>query len=340
MCSHDAVADLVADKVRSVAGVSAVVVELPVETDPRFTFLETSQRGKERPSTHGNLSSKRNLGLLLGQLAGWRTVIFLDDDICGLETNAVQSAAKALSHHAAVGMPAVDFPDNSVVCHANRRASRRQDVFVSGSALAVDLAEAETFFPEIYNEDWLFLAPLLDRKAVSAFGSVSQLGYAPFEDISRAGDQEFGEVVAEGLVGYLHSAELNPLPKIDYWKAFLESRSRFISHAMLGCEAKAGSDEEAGAAVSALKSAQEALARIEADVVEDYVAAWSRDLVAWRSYMRTHSPVNDLTDAMKYLGLRGEFIPARRHPRPPERSGKDHDRRPPNPAQTQRLCPE
>lgn len=339
MCSHDAVAELVADRA-CVAGVSAVVVELPDETDSRFSILETSQLAKARPSTHGNLSSKRNLGILLGRLAGWRAVLFLDDDIVGLETAAVQRAATALDHYAVVGMPAVDFPDNSVVCHANRRAGGRQDVFVSGSALAVDLVRADTFFPEIYNEDWLFLAPHLGRGDVSSFGSVSQLGYAPFEDFSRAGNQEFGELVAEGLVGYLHSAALNPLPGIDYWKAFIESRSRFISQAMLGCSAKAESDEEARAAVSALRSAQEALERIRADVVEEYVAAWSRDLVAWQSYLRELSPMNNVMDSMKYLDLRARFVSARRPSRPADRSNRNHGRPSHRPAPTQRLRPE
>ena len=86
----------------------------------------------------GDLSAKRNIGLLLARLVGWHGVLFLDDDIRDVSPRTVRAAGDALRPGRATGMIAADFPDNSVVCHAARLAGLRQDVFVSGSALAVD----------------------------------------------------------------------------------------------------------------------------------------------------------------------------------------------------------
>jgi hypothetical protein len=86
----------------------------------------------------GDLSLKRNVGLLLAHLVGWRGVLFLDDDIRDLSPRTVLRAAGALRPGWATGMIAEDFPDNSVVCHALRLSGAPQGVFVSGSALAVD----------------------------------------------------------------------------------------------------------------------------------------------------------------------------------------------------------
>jgi hypothetical protein len=115
---------------------------------------------QDRAGRLGDLSTKRTVGLLLGHLAGWDSVLFLDDDIRGLAPATVHRAVDALVPGGAAGMPAREFPDNSVVCHANRRTGYEQDVFVSGSALVVDCGRITSFFPRIYNEDWIFLAPV------------------------------------------------------------------------------------------------------------------------------------------------------------------------------------
>ncbi len=321
MCSHEARVNEVVALTEDVAGATAVVVALsqdvapPEELDKRLPRFETSAFGtpaqQDRLGLHGDLSRKRNLGLALGRLAGWRTMLFLDDDIVGLDPNTIRRAAATLDHSSAVGMLALDFPDNSVVCHAHRRAGGEQEVFVGGSALAVNLRDTDTFFPEVYNEDWLFLAPHLDRKAVGCVGSVRQLEYHPFEDPRRAAAQEFGEVVAEGLIGYLHSARLHPPPRVDYWEAFLESRAAFIAGAKRGCLERAEQDPTARAALAALEAAEQALAMVAATDVVRYIAAWAHDLKTWHRYLgalpvQTAAANGDLTsrDAVCRWGCR------------------------------------
>jgi hypothetical protein len=339
MCSREAHRDGAVAKAASVPGSTCVVVDVAAASDVGLPELETSEFHEAQVGSHGDLSCKRNLGLALGRLTDWESILFLDDDITGLEPRQVTEAVAALDHHTAVGMPATFFQDNSVVCHARRVGGADQDVFVSGSALAVDVSRADSFFPDIYNEDWLFLAPQLDRQDVAAAGSVLQDEYLPFELPHRAGVQEFGEVVAEGLIGYLHSSRLIPLPPVAYWDAFLEARADFIAEAMQRCLAAAVHDVDADAALPALEIAEQALARISAAMLTDYVDAWTHDLATWQEFLRELPRTGDVRASLKHLGLpavtvssepRAESPPTRRQPGPANHS----------PAPSRRLCAE
>ena len=99
---------------------------------------------------------KRNIGLVLAKMLGWRRIFFLDDDIRDITYPDLQRTVDMLGSFSAAGMWVTEFPDNSIVCHANRVTGGSQDVFVSGAALAVDCESDIGFFPDIYNEDWLF----------------------------------------------------------------------------------------------------------------------------------------------------------------------------------------
>ena len=81
---------------------------------------------------------KRNVGLALAKMLGWRRIFFLDDDIRDIAYPDLQRTVDMLGSFSAAGMWVTDFPDNSIVCHANRMTGGSQDVFVSGAALAVD----------------------------------------------------------------------------------------------------------------------------------------------------------------------------------------------------------
>ena len=253
---------------------------------------------------YGDLSLKRNLGLLIGHLAGWKALLFLDDDIFGLSPRKVRRAVGSLRHFAAVGMPATQFPDNSVVCHARRRfAGDTQDVFVSGSALAVDVEMPTSFFPAVYNEDWMFLAPHLDKRSVT-FGHPSrQRPYYPFDSPDRAVRQEFGDVVAEGLIGHLHTGDLAKPPSRRDWATFLARRADVIEAGLRGCEAN-WHNPMARDAMEALLHAQKALSAIKAAELVAYVRAWQADLDTWRDHTGRKASVGGLKQALDALGLR------------------------------------
>jgi hypothetical protein len=302
MCSRAARPGAVAAVAGDVPGARVATVDLAGHVVPRFPRFATSGFADAFVGSHGDLSLKRNLGLLVGRAAGWRTMLFLDDDIIGLRPGPIARAVDGLEHHAAVGMPAQNFPDNSVVCHARRFVpDSRQGVFVSGSALAVRLDRADSFFPDVYNEDWLFLAPHLDRRDVAAGRPVGQLPYQPFAMADRATAEEFGDVLGEGLVGHLHHGSLGRPPSAGYWRTFLEKRARFIAEAAAACAAQAPERPAARDALRALGRAENTRAKIRPAQLTDYVAAWLDDLRRWRDFISGVPRLGTLEAALDWL---------------------------------------
>jgi hypothetical protein len=312
MCSHAARGEDAAE-MAAVSGARFVVVDMPTRANFALPDFETSHFRQAQVGSHGDLSRKRNLGLLLGWLASWQTVLFLDDDISGLNPVQVTRAVSALTHFAAVGMPARRFPDNSVVCHAHRLSGGKQGVFVSASALAVNLGRIDTFFPDIYNEDWLFLAPHVDRHHVASYGSVRQQSYSPFAYPHRAGAQEFGDVLAEGLLGYLHATRLHRPPSVEYWREFLARRADFITVTMRRLLDVEEPNAEVIKALTALKIAQSARAKISAEVLNEYVHAWLGDLRTWQNFLGKLPRTGNLSDAFRFLDLSTVKVPASLH---------------------------
>ena len=93
------------------------------------------------------------------------------------------------------------------------QVGEHQGVFVSGSVLAVDCRVPFGFFPDLYNEDWLFFYRDAAEERLATSGSLAeQLPYDPFADPQRAAGQEFGDVIAEGIYALLHSG-LGPRPR-------------------------------------------------------------------------------------------------------------------------------
>ena len=128
-------------------------------------------------------------------------------------------------------MMVTDFPDNSVVCHAHRETGAPQDTFISGSALAVNIPDETGFFPEVYNEDWLFFYDDARARRLGWSGAnATQLPYDPFDQPERTKRQEFGDVLAEGLYALLDQGAGVTEVNQDYWKFFLDARWRFLEN--------------------------------------------------------------------------------------------------------------
>lgn len=302
LCSHDSKIDEVIQEAKR-AGTRCIAVDTSDAVPEQLLTFETSKFRQATDGAVGDLSFKRNVGLVLGRSLEWRKLLFLDDDISVLDPDRVSQAASALANVPAVGMLALDYPDNSIVCHAHRLSGGYQQVFVSGSALAVDPLYVDSFFPEIYNEDWLFLAPAIDRRHVAYQGSVRQDDYSPFEDLSRAACREFGDVVAEGLIGYLHSARMATLPSADYWQCFLHRRAEFIDRTRRDCLDESKAFDDATSAVRALDCAADALSKISAKLLTEYTAAWRDDVKAWGSFLMAFRRTRSVVAVLRELGL-------------------------------------
>jgi hypothetical protein len=260
---------------------------------------------------NSDLSMKRNTGLLLARMLGWERIFFMDDDIRGVSADTVLSTVSLLGTadggYRTAAMSVEEYPDNSVVCHARREVGAYQGVFVSGSVLAVDCRGPFDFFPDLYNEDWLFFYRDAAEERLATRGSFAkQLPYDPFADPQRAASEEFGDVIAEGLYALLHSGLGAEAADEKYWKQFLADRNRVLDDVgrRLSSLRSTMRPELRGKISRATGAAQQVLWRVTANMCVDYVAAWQRDLGRWDKVLTNLEGASSIEDALRKMGLR------------------------------------
>jgi glycosyltransferase involved in cell wall biosynthesis len=291
----------------------AAVVEMPQKCGEwLLRDFETTRwlHGTGKPvcgARNSDLSLKRNTGLLLARLLGWDRIFFLDDDIRWISADAVLSTVSLLGAaghgYRTAGMSVKDYPDNSVVCHARREVGEKQGVFVSGSVLAVDCQVPFDFFPDLYNEDWLFFHRDAAEGRLATPGSLAeQLPYDPFADPQRAAGQEFGDVIAEGLYALLHSGLRAEAADEQYWERFLEDRNRVLD--VVGRRLHYVRPHKRKKIRAAIGAAQQMLWTITPKMCADYVAAWQRDLERWAEVLADLGEASSIEDALRRVGLR------------------------------------
>lgn len=307
LCSQRLQGSAVKDFLAERAFHKAIVIDLPLGYSHKLLeFPALDSVSKELPlECHfyaTDLSMKRNIGLVLAKMLGWRRVFFLDDDIRDVTYPDLQATVDMLGSFPAVGMWVTDFPDNSIVCHANRQTEGPQDVFVSGAVLAVDCDADIGFFPDIYNEDWFFFFDDASHgRLANSRLKVTQLTYYPFANEKRAAWQEFGDVLAEGLYSLLHLGlsvqEATPV----YWASFLKAR-RYFLEAILARSQNAD-PEIRGEMVASVESALECLGQISPELCARYVDAWRADLWDWKGRMAGITKAASAEEALAKMRL-------------------------------------
>jgi hypothetical protein len=282
-----------------------LITYVPPSVAENLPALLTSQHPgfDAATSCHVDIARKRNVGLLLARLCGWRTVMFLDDDIRRMTASAVSGASTLATRFQAVGFKINYYPDNSVVCHAHRLAGGAQDVFPGGSSLVVDVARSDTMFPPIYNEDWLFLFDAVQRRSVALAGTLSQREYRPFARPQRAASEEFGEVIAEGLFRLLHEGGTVLDASLAYWRGMLERRCQLIDHIAGELLLWLKDEPVTEYALNSLAAARTRLAAITEQACLSFVQAWRADVDVWRKQLTDLPVLGDLAGAAKYLDL-------------------------------------
>jgi hypothetical protein len=249
-----------------------------------------------------DLSTKRNLGLILARMLGWQRIFFLGDDIRDINPADVHSTVSMLGSYPTAGIRVTDYPDNSVVCHAHRVTGGMQDVFVTGAALAVDCRQNSGFFPDIYNEDWLFF---YDAASAERLGSsrreVTQLRYNPFADPRRAAWQEFGDVLAEGLYAMLDFGIGLDHATSEYWSYFIDARRRFFDAIVRRSDT--ASPEIREQLLRSVEAARECSAEISPGLFERYIWLWRQDLRDWEQRLARIRQMPSLDAALRALDL-------------------------------------
>jgi hypothetical protein len=307
LCSRQARSGEVEELLASRSFEQAIVIDLPSGySHPLLSFPATHSAASDLPdacATYStDLSMKRNIGLLLARMLGWKRIFFLDDDIRDIDPSDLRRTVSMLGHFSSAGLRAVNFPDNSVVCHAHRLTGAFQGVFVSGSVLAVDCKAPVGFFPDIYNEDWLFFYnDAASGRLASSGHNATQLRYDPFAKPQRAAWQEFGDVLAEGLYGLLHEQIVAAHATRDYWAHFLQARRSFLE-AIID-RSDSAPTEIRSKMLASVESALKCSIEIQPEVCEHYIRLWQGDLRHWKQTLRELPKASSLSAALGELGL-------------------------------------
>lgn len=309
LCSRDARPADVLDLLDARSFAAATVVDIGPEYEHDFLEFETTSWIRDRfPYRDSDLSVKRNVGLMLARLLTWQRIFFMDDDIRDLEAAALRATVSLISGRSprqgydSAGMWPVDFPDNSVVCHARRRVGKSQGVFVSGSALAVNCTAPFDFFPDIYNEDWLFFYRNAAQGRLGASAhTTTQLNYDPFADPQRAANQEFGDVIAEGLYAFLEGEMSVEDATAESWREFIADRRLMLDEIIDQSAKISGTTGER--MLYAVQIARKSLEQIKPEMCVDYIMCWRRDLVEWETRLRCTPRVDSIHEALDWLRL-------------------------------------
>jgi hypothetical protein len=293
---------------RFAADVDLIAIDVPGADRLRLPDWETSRLlAKTVFARRTDLSLKRNLALMLSHMLGWSRILFLDDDITGLNPDHVRKASGLLGTYNAVGLQIGGFPDHSVVCHAYRQAGGKQQSFIGGGALAVELERSKSFFPDIYNDDWFFL--LDDDKwlqPTAVTGQVVQHPYDPFRTPERARAEELGDVLAEGIYWLLDQDRSIADADQEHWSRFLGRRALFIQDvlAMVRRDGALGRCEK-DRRIAALKGSLGRLALITPGLCESYLQAWTADRQQWKRHIERLPTRKQLPSVLAALSRRG-----------------------------------
>ena len=314
LCSRQAKAEKVAERVEATFGARALVVDVLDGYQLLGHRHQTSDEAFRELSADrsSDLSLKRNLGLVLARLRGWKKILFVDDDIQRLSPRDLSRFSGSLDRHPVAAMASIRFPDNSVVCHARRLAGLRQDVFVSGAVLGVNTQHpALSFFPDVYNEDWFFFAKQAAERSLPKIGNARQDEFNPFADPGRAAREEFGDLLAEGLYalfsdkpGWELEDQLEAAASTRHWQLFRDDRYDMIAETIRRLSAvqdRTGADPSS--AHKSLLRATEQLDLISPDRCVDFVQSWQADQKSWQELITPRAAVLSEREAMKELGL-------------------------------------
>jgi hypothetical protein len=290
--------------------VDLIAIDVPEIADLRFPSLATSRLlAGTMFERRTDVSTKRNLGLMLSHALRWKRVVFLDDDIRVPNPADLSLAAGLLNSHSAVGLGIGGFPDNSMVCHAFRDAGGWQEMFVGGGALAVGVKRNRSFFPNVYNEDWFFVLDVGKRlQSVATVGQVLQYPYDPYR-VDRARGEEFGDVLAEGTFWLLDQGKPASDGDLSHWRHFLANRRQFIAQVQDMVESKTSIDATTRARMGeALRAALGRCAVIPPQLCADYMKALAADQDRWQRHIQQIRRPSQLSreDALRSLTAKGK----------------------------------
>jgi hypothetical protein len=222
-----------------------------------------------------------------------------------------------LGSYQIAGLRCLDYPDNSVTCHARRLVGLPQDNFVTGAALGVNCSDRPLpFFPDIYNEDWFFFSQRAAAREVALVGDAIQERYDPYAFPIRAEQEEFGDLLAEGLFA-LFARQGRHMPfeqrlgqaDIRYWETFFWARRTCLFVTIGELELLVHPSDHTSERVRALVAVRAAERHLDKmitpEMCVEFLQTWQQDRRRWEreTTAKAMPPVDTTDDAMASLGL-------------------------------------
>lgn len=287
------------------SSVPVIAIDFDANVCPPYPeVFGTAELLARTPLWHSvEVSAKRNLGIILAHLVGWDRIFFLDDDVRIDEPNHILAASELLDQYAVSGLTVHGFPDLSVVGHALERIGQVHDSFLAGGVLMTSPRQRPAFFPEIYNDDWLYLLDDDSFPKLALTGSAVHAEYRPFDDPRRAAHQEFGEVIAQGLHSGIRHGFAPGHADRAFWRSFLSAKYDFLQALIDKFAERIAQGNDEVAVHTALQTAIAAHKEITPAFCVAYTDAWKRDKRWWKTYLSQLPSSMPLPDAITHLGL-------------------------------------
>jgi hypothetical protein len=173
-------------------------------------------------------------------------------------------------------------------------------------ALAIDVDRCDSFFPDIYNDDWFFMLDANGRlRSVARAGEVRQEHFDPFRSVRRAQTEEFGDVLAEGIYWLLDQGGSAFDADHRHWAEFLNKRERFIGRILEMVGRHDLPEDERWRMIDALHGSLGRLKSIKPELCERYLKTWANDRKMWLRHVEALPNEQARQRAIGYLSRPG-----------------------------------
>ena len=175
-----------------------------------------------------NLGYVRNYAVLLAKSLKLKSVLLMDDDIIVEDKTLIASMFKLLDKYDFVGAKVIGMIDDSVVGYIVRELNCVPVEYFSGGFLSFNVHVVSEYFMNQYNEDWIWLYLHQAKCSCYQYGEVRQLEYDHFKNaIEKAKNQEFGEMLVDGVKESLDQQDFYQLKNGLFWQKLLEEKQVF-----------------------------------------------------------------------------------------------------------------
>jgi hypothetical protein len=178
-----------------------------------------------------NLGYARNFALLAGKAAGFKRVLFMDDDIKVPAISVIDDLFALLAEYRFSGAHITGLVDDSILGHVATNSDIFNERMLSGGFMAFEPGRIEHYFLNNYNEDWIWLFLQTRDKSLIQTTEVMQALGDPLDDYTnKIMFQEFGEIALDGILDCYKQDDFKNLRTLSFWRRMLDERSVYLEN--------------------------------------------------------------------------------------------------------------